>query len=297
MNIGVIGLGKMGSAIALRLVRGGFTVIGYDLQVQVQIHNELASHFTQVNLIEEVAVQATIIWLMVPAGVVDTVITELTPCLNKNSIIIDGGNSHFKDSVRRYQTLKKLDLNFLDCGVSGGILGGDTGFSLMIGGDKSIFEQCKTLFEAVAAVHGYAYCGPSGAGHYVKMVHNGIEYALLESYAEGFELLHAGEYKNLDLEKISNIWMHDAIIRSFILSLCENIFKKDQKLDTISGVVDESGTARWAVEEAARHNISVNLIKEALQIRQESHRTGGTYATKLVALLRNAFGGHPFYRK
>ena len=223
----------------------------------------------------------------------DEILEQLLLYLKPKDIIIDGGNSHFNDTVRRAEMLKLSHISFIDCGTSGGIHGKKDGFSLMIGGDKKIFLQLESIFKALAAPQGYAYMGSSGSGHYVKMVHNGIEYALMQAYAEGFELLKKGTYgKELDLAAISEIWSHGAVIRSWLLTLLHTILVKDQDLVRVSGRVDDSGTGRWTVEEAHAHNIAVQLIQDALSIREQSRINGGTYATKLVALLRQQFGGH-----
>ena len=214
--------------------------------------------------------------------------------LKPGAIIVDGGNSHFTDSVRRAKELETLSVSFLDCGVSGGIHGRETGFSIMIGGDHAAFLNLERVFSTLAAPHGYAYLGPSGAGHYVKMVHNGIEYALLESYAEGFSLLKNGSYPQLDLEKIASVWDNGAVIRSWILELAQNIFAHDQELKNVSGEIASNGTGIWTVQEAHEKKVPVPLIEDSVKIREWSVRTGGNYATKIVALLRNQFGGHPF---
>ena len=292
MNIGLIGLGKMGHAIAHRLINGGHHVVGFDANPTAQEEAKKLGA-TTAHSIPELAQQVRIIWLMIPAGkLVDDVLKTLLPHLKPNDIIIDGGNSLFLDSIRRHELLRAKNINFLDCGTSGGLLGEKIGFSLMVGGDKEIFEKMNDIFRAIAAPDGFAYMGPSGAGHYVKMVHNGIEYALLQSYAEGFHLLREGHYKELDLEKITNVWNHGAVIRSWILDLAHNVFEHDQKLIDISGEIGENLTGRWTSDEAKKHNIPVDLIERALAIRALSRQTGGNYGTKVVALLRNQFGGH-----
>ena len=306
MVIGLIGLGRMGQAIAARLLHAGFDVCGYDPYTQVDPHAlhiesdkknmscEHSGEFTQVSSLKECTTDAHIFWLMVPAGkAVDTVIAELIPLVKKETIIIDGGNSFYQNSVRRHDLLLKHGIAFLDCGTSGGLHGRDDGFSLMIGGDKDAYARCEPIFKAIAAPGGYARVGPSGAGHYVKMTHNGIEYALLQAYAEGFHLLKDGTYKDLDLEKISEIWNNGSIIRSRILKLTRDIFAAHTDFDEISGAIGENKTGLWTVEEAARQGVPVDLIERALAIRGESRVTGGNYATKLVALLRKEFGGHP----
>ncbi|OQA36404.1 MAG: 6-phosphogluconate dehydrogenase, NAD(+)-dependent, decarboxylating [Candidatus Dependentiae bacterium ADurb.Bin331] len=292
MNCAVIGLGRMGSAIVYRLLKAGHAVVGYDPSAQAR--QEAATvGATIVSTLEECAHHAQIMWLMVPAGpIVDQVLRELLPHLNAGAVVIDGGNSKFSDSIRRFQELKSVGIEFLDCGTSGGLHGKEIGFSLMIGGDIQAFQKVEPIFTAIAAPQGYGLVGPSGCGHYVKMVHNGIEYALLQSYAEGLQLLNEGEFKDLDLAKITNIWQHGSIIRSWILELTHEILKKDQKLEKISGTIAESGTGSWTVEEAHKQKVPVKLIEDALEIRAWSRESGGNYATKLVALMRNAFGGH-----
>ncbi|HJM68684.1 MAG TPA: NAD(P)-binding domain-containing protein, partial [Candidatus Babeliales bacterium] len=184
------------------------------------------------------------------------------------------------------------NIAYLDCGTSGGLAGLKEGFCLMVGGNKKAYDAIKSVLKSIAAPEGYAYVGPSGTGHYVKMIHNGIEYALLQSYAEGFDLLKNGEFKDLKLEQISGLWEHGSIVRSEILSLMHGVLAKDQKLESVSGKVAESGMGRWTVELAKKENVPVPLIEKALEIRKESQKTGGNYGTKLVAMLRNAFGGH-----
>lgn len=288
-TIGLIGLGKMGTALAERWCKAGFQVVAYDPSSNNFDH----VNFERVQSVEELITKAEAIWLMVPAGApVTELIQKLAQLCKPGTVVIDGGNSFFKDSIKHAKLLEAKNISFIDCGVSGGVLGRETGFALMIGGDKKIFEQHENLFKALAAPRGYAYVGPSGAGHYVKMVHNGIEYALLQSYAQGFHLLKEGSYKNLDLAQISGIWSHGSIIESYILELMHALFVEDQNFTNISGKVAHSGTGLWMVQEAHEHNIPVTLIEDALNIRQQSQKSGGNYSTKLVALMRNKFGGH-----
>ncbi|HBS47868.1 TPA: decarboxylating 6-phosphogluconate dehydrogenase [Candidatus Dependentiae bacterium] len=292
MKIGLIGLGRMGSAIAYRLQKANINILAFDPSENAKnIAAELKIEFS--SKIEAISQKVDIIWLMVPAGkIVDETIEKLLPHLKKDSIIIDGGNSNFEDSIRRYNFLKKHQINFVDCGTSGGLHGRENGFSLMVGGDQNIFEKLKPIFQAITAKNGYEHIGPAGAGHYVKMVHNGIEYALLQAYGEGFNLLKNGHYKNLDLEKIASVWNHGSIIRSWILNLSVEIFKEDQELKNISGEIGENLTGRWTEQEAEKQNIPLDLIKKSLDIREWSRKSGGNYATKVVAMLRNKFGGH-----
>lgn len=298
MKVGVVGLGKMGNAVAFRLLKAGYCVVGFDPNHQAR-QNLLAMGGQLVDRVDLIAQQTHIIWSMLPAGpLLDTVLEQFRPYLKAGSIIIDGGNSHFTDSIRRAKEVALLHATLLDCGTSGGIHGKEHGFSLMIGGDHHVFVQVEDLFKALAAApQAYAYMGPSGAGHYVKMVHNGIEYALLEAYAEGFSLLKNGSYQHLDLAAIARVWNHGAVIRSWILELAQNIFEHDQDFKTISGEVADNGTGRWTVQEAYEKNIPVTLIEDAIKIRDWSQKSGGNYATKVVALLRNQFGGHQVKNK
>lgn len=293
MNIGLIGLGKMGQAIAHRLLKAGHHLIGFDTSPNV------TNYFEQiggqgVDTLGALAAKVRVIWLMVPAGKpVDDVLALLRLHLKAGDIVIDGGNSHFKDSIRRCAELQEINVHFLDCGTSGGVHGKELGFSLMVGGDESAFMTVKPVFEALAADQGYAYLGPSGAGHYVKMVHNGVEYALLQAYAEGFHLLKDGAYKDLDLEQVCRVWNGGSIVRSWIVELARQVFEKDQVLTSIGGQIGENKTGQWTLEEAHSCKIPVKTLEQALAIRAWSRETGGNYATKVVAMLRNQFGGHP----
>ncbi|MFZ5953749.1 MAG: phosphogluconate dehydrogenase (NAD(+)-dependent, decarboxylating) [Candidatus Dependentiae bacterium] len=294
MKLGIIGLGRMGAGIAKRVALYGHDVVGYDPAVE-----SLSSmgEITLVKNISEVALQCRVIWLMVPAGpIVDNVIKQLKPHLKAGDILIDGGNSNFHDSVRRAQELAAYNIYFLDCGTSGGIHGLEHGFCLMVGGNKKAYQETIPLFKAVAAPNGFGYMGKSGTGHYVKMIHNGIEYGLMQAYAEGFELIKEGSFKadHLNLEEITRVWNHGAVIRSWLLELSHTIFTKDQDLQNISGEIEESGTGAWTVEEAHANAIEIPVIEKSLEVRRWSRQTGGNFATKVVALLRNAFGGHAF---
>lgn len=298
MNVGVIGLGKMGNAIAYRLAQAGHTVYGFDPYDEAKLEAEKAG-VVVVASIADVAQQARIIWLLVPAGeVVDNAIAELLPHLQDGDIIIDAGNSKYTDSIRRAEKLQASNVIFLDCGTSGGIHGRTNGFSLMIGGDKAAYDAISQLCNAIAAPNGVGYVGPSGAGHYVKMIHNGIEYGILQAYAEGFQIVREGSFEEqkLDLEEITRIWSHGSVIRSFLLDLAHDVFKDDQALTTVNGEIKEGGTGKWTLEEARSHNIPVPVLDASLRVRAWSRDTGGNYATKVVQMLRHAFGGHPIKR-
>lgn len=292
-TIGLVGLGRMGLSIALRLHEAGFPVVGYDPNTQAL--SAAAEHgIITTHALDLLAEQASIIWLMVPAGpIVDSTIATILPHITNKTIIIDGGNSFYKDSIRRATMLAEKEITFIDCGTSGGLAGRTHGYSLMLGGDSSAINNLMPIFNAVGAHNGIEHVGPAGAGHYVKMVHNGIEYALLQAYGEGFDLLKHGPYKDLDLKQIASVWQHGSVIRSWIVELCKNIFAHDQDLSSISGSISENETGKWTSQEAKERNIPVKLIDESLAIRAWSRETGGNYGTKVVALLRNAFGGHP----
>ncbi len=295
MNVGVIGLGKMGNAVAYRLVQAGHIVYGFDPYDEAKLEAEKAGVMVAAT-IPEVAKEARVIWLFIPAGeLVDNVIAELLPHLHPGDIIIDGGNSKYTDSIRRATALKTHDIIFLDCGTSGGVHGRTNGFCLMFGGDRAAYTAIEPLCKAIAAPGGFGHVGISGTGHYVKMVHNGIEYGLLQAYAEGFQIMHEGTFhdETLNLEEITRIWSNGSVVRSFLLDLAHGVFTKDQQLSTISGEIKEGGTGKWTLEEARANNIPVPVLDASLRVRAWSRDTGGNYATKVVQMLRHAFGGHP----
>ncbi|MGE0207133.1 MAG: phosphogluconate dehydrogenase (NAD(+)-dependent, decarboxylating) [Candidatus Babeliales bacterium] len=298
MKVGFIGLGKMGSALVTRALQDGHEVVGFDTHKENSQDLKQHKNFTFAHDLKSLVDDTRILWLMVPAGkIVDNVLDELKPHLAGRPIIVDGGNSKFTDSIRRAKELETCGVHFLDCGTSGGIRGKEIGFSLMVGGNQDAYDEIKPLLQSLAAPNGFGYMGPSGAGHYVKMVHNGIEYALMQSYAEGFHLLKDGHFKELDLAKISSVWYNGSVIRSWLLELCHEIFLHPETLQKISGSVAESGMAQWTIEDAHKHDIPVQLIEDALEIRFWSQETGGNYATKVVAMLRNKFGGHEVQKK
>lgn len=292
MKLGIIGLGRMGMAITERVLKAGHDVVGFDRNEKLRKAAEALGART-VTTADQLPDHVRVTWLMIPAGqAVDQVIESMLPDMHKGDTIIDGGNSNFHDAVRRYQSLQEHGMHFIDCGTSGGLAGREIGFSLMVGGDEKKYKELEPLFKAIAYQDGYGYMGPSGSGHYVKMVHNGIEYALMEAYGEGFDLLKNGHYKELDLSKVARVWNHGGVIRSYLLELTENVFKQDPNLEDVSGEVQESGMGLWTVEEAHKQQVSVKVIEDALEIRKQSRETGGNFGTKLVAMLRNQFGGH-----
>jgi 6-phosphogluconate dehydrogenase len=298
MRLAIIGLGRMGFAIAERVLDAGHKVVGFDIDVHLcKQLDEVGG--TSVTSLAALAEDARIFWLMVPAKLVDQVLQELVPHLKGGDIVIDGGNSKFTDSIARARMLQLKNIFFLDCGTSGGVHGRAIGFSLMVGGDKDSYTKIHSLLAAIAAPNGVGYMGSSGTGHYVKMVHNGIEYALLQAYAQGLHVIKDGSFKKeyLDLAEITRVWSNGSVIRSWILDLLHDIVAKDQSLAHISGEIGELGTGQWTVDEALQHKIPVDLIEKAVEIRSWSRKTGGNFATKLVALLRHAFGGHSIKTK
>lgn len=299
MKIGFIGLGRMGFNMALNLKGHKVGVVAYNRNPEPlkEIKKKKVEVAFSIEEIMKKLPKQKIIWIMVTAGKpVDDVIEEILPYLNKNDIVIDGGNSFYKDSVRRYNYLKNKKIDFLDIGTSGGLSGARNGACLTIGGDEKIFRKIEPVCKAISVKDGYAYVGPSGAGHFVKMVHNGIEYSLLQAYGEGFELLFKCPYKNLDFEKISKTWKNGSIIRSYLVELAETAFKKDSKLNKIEGVVGGGETGQWAVETALEFGVDVGTIKLALEERKKS-QSNPRFAGKVVAALRNEFGGHQIVKK
>jgi 6-phosphogluconate dehydrogenase len=293
LELGMIGLGRMGANMTERLVRGGHRVITYDrspeaIQRVVDIgalgSRSLAEFVKQLS-------PPRAIWLMVPAGdPVDQTIEQLQPQLSKGDVLIDGGNSHYKDSIRRAGTLQGQGLHFVDAGTSGGIWGLKVGYCMMIGGEKEIVTRLDPIFKTLAPPDGFLHVGPSGAGHFVKMIHNGIEYGMMQAYGEGFELLKASQF-DLDLEKISHLWNQGSVVRSWLLELCESAFAKDPELASIKGYVEDSGEGRWTVQEAIERNVPAPVLMLSLFARFAS-RQGSSFSAKVIAALRNEFGGH-----
>jgi 6-phosphogluconate dehydrogenase len=298
MKIAVIGLGKMGLNLALNMKDHGHEVIGYDPSDQAadlaaQAGIEVSRSIGE--LVDHLPSPRTV-WLMVPAGeVTETVINELTPLLAKGDSIIDGGNSNYKDSLRRAENLKKQGLYFFDCGTSGGTEGARQGICAMIGGDEEKFKDIEPLFEDVSVENGYLYAGRSGSGHFLKMVHNGIEYGMMQSIAEGFDILGKSGF-DFDYEKVANVWNNGSVIRSWLMELTGNAFSKDPKLDEIKGVMHSSGEGKWTIETALDFQVPAPVITLSLMMRYRSLEDD-TFSGKVVAALRNEFGGHDVVKK
>jgi 6-phosphogluconate dehydrogenase len=296
MELGIIGLGKMGGNMAERLRLAGHRVIGFDFNADaVKKLSDAGS--VGVNSLEDLAKAFTgtkAIWIMVPAGdPVDQTIAGLKPFMKPGDIYIDGGNSNYKDTQRRHDELKKEGFEFVDVGTSGGIWGITEGYSMMIGGDKEPVEYLTPIFEALApAAHeGWGHTGPSGAGHFVKMIHNGIEYGIMQAYAEGFSIMRAKTPMNLDLVQISEIWRYGSVVRSWLLDLTADALKKNPTLDGLEAYVPDSGEGRWTVFEAIDLNVSASVITEAL-IRRLRSREENNFTDRMLSVMRNEFGGH-----
>jgi 6-phosphogluconate dehydrogenase len=294
MRIGFIGLGRMGSNMVRRLVRDGHEVVAYNRTPEKtqEIAGEGAeASFSIAELVQKLE-KPRAVWIMVPAGdATEAQIQELMQHLEAGDTIIDGGNTNFHDDIRRHAMLAEKGLQYIDAGVSGGVWGLKIGFCLMVGGEDPAVTPLEPIFKSLAPVDGYLHTGGPGSGHYVKMIHNGIEYGMMQSYAEGFEILHAGDYK-LDLEAISNLWNHGSVIRSWLLELAALAFKADgQDLEHLKGWVADSGEGRWTVQEAIDHDVPAPIITLSLQTRFRS-RQDDSYGAKVLAALRNEFGGH-----
>lgn len=294
MKIGFVGLGKMGMNMVERILQGGHEVVAFDLSDQA-LREVSEKGAKTADSLEDLAGQldsTRVIWVMVPSGdPTEKTILQASSYLDKGDIMIDGGNSFYKDSQRRAALLRDKDMDLLDIGTSGGIWGLEVGYCMMAGGSKGAFDTVEPVLETLAPDDGYAYVGPSGAGHYVKMVHNGIEYALLQAYGEGFEIMNAKKEFDLDLGKISHLWNQGSVVRSWLLELAEDAFGKDPVLGSIKGYVEDSGEGRWTVAEAIEENVSAPAITLALMSRFRSRREE-TFSDKFIAALRNEFGGH-----
>jgi 6-phosphogluconate dehydrogenase len=296
MELAMIGLGKMGLNMATRLARGGHRVIGYartEATVQEAINLGAEGAHTLEEAVSKLEAPR-IIWLMIPAGkVTDETIEHLSTLLEAGDIVIDGGNSNYKDSVLHAAMLEPKGIEFVDCGTSGGIWGLAEGYSLMIGGKPEVVERLRPIFEtlAPAADKGWGYVGPHGAGHYVKMIHNGIEYGMMQAFAEGFSILKAKEEFGLDLAQISHIWQHGSVVRSWLLDLAARALDEDTALTDVKPWVADSGEGRWTVFESIDLDVPAPVITLSLQMRFAS-RDEENYTARMLAALRNQFGGH-----
>lgn len=298
MQIGIIGLGKMGFNLALNLKRNGYEVVANDVN-QDFVQKIAAEGIKTGNSIEELCLQLSdrkVIWLMVPAGeIVDKVIEALLPFLNPADIIIDGGNSNFKDSKKRYNYLKTKNIDFLDCGTSGGTSGALNGACTMVGGENEVFAYVEKVFKDISVENGYLHTGAAGSGHFTKMVHNGIEYGMMQAIAEGFEVFEHSEF-DIDFQKTAKMLNHGSVVRGWLMELTENAFSKDPKLDSIKGIMHSSGEGKWTLETALDLGVPTPVIAMSVMMRYRSQMTD-TFSGKVVAALRNEFGGHAVEKK
>jgi 6-phosphogluconate dehydrogenase len=296
MQVAKIGLGRMGGNMTRRLLNGGHRVVAFDLN-EAAVQEAEAWGAQGARTLEEVAAKLTpprAAWIMVPSGnPTEQTIAQLVAVLEPDDVIVDGGNSNYKDSMRRAAMLKERGLHFVDVGTSGGIWGLTEGYSLVVGGDPDVVERLRPIFETLAPTpdKGWGYVGPSGAGHFVKMVHNGIEYGLMQAYAEGFEIMQHKEEFALDLHQIAEIWRYGSVVRSWLLDLTATVLAEDQTLRDIKGWVADSGEGRWTVTEAIDLDVPAPVITLSLLMRFVS-RQEESYAAKVLAALRNQFGGH-----
>jgi 6-phosphogluconate dehydrogenase len=296
MEIAMVGLGKMGANMATRLLRGGHRVVAYDIN-ETAIQTLEAAGAEGARTLVDIAAKLDAprsVWVMVPSGdITEQMILQLAEVLSPGDTIIDGGNSNYKDTQRRAQILQDKGLEFVDVGTSGGIWGLAEGYSMMIGGRKEVVERHRAIFETLAPFSdkGWGYVGPNGTGHYVKMIHNGIEYGLMQAYAEGFEILKAKKEFNLDLHQVAEIWRYGSVVRSWLLDLTSNALADDPELKEVKAWVADSGEGRWTVFEAVDLDVAAPVITMALQRRLRS-RSEAPFSDRLLASLRNQFGGH-----
>lgn len=298
MQIGLIGLGKMGYNLGLNMHQHKHDVFAFDLNQQAlkTIHQKGIKTSNTVEQLVNSLQEKKIIWLMIPAGdAVDNTIQKLTTLLKAGDIIIDGGNSNYKDSIRRSKQLETKGIDFLDCGTSGGMEGALHGVCAMIGGKKEAFQYCEPFIKDISVPDGYLYCGGSGSGHFVKMIHNGIEYGMMQSIAEGFEVLHKSEF-NFPLKDVAHVWNHGSVVRSWLMELTENALSKDPGLESIKGVMHSSGEGKWTLETALEKQIATPVIALSLMMRYRSLQDD-TFSGKIIAALRNEFGGHAVEKK
>jgi 6-phosphogluconate dehydrogenase len=299
MKLGIIGMGRMGKNMAIRLIKGGHKVVIYDRTPEKALAMEKEGAIVSCEFGEFMKKlgKPQIVWLMLPAGdITEAKIKKITPMLKKGAILIEGGNSYYKDDIKRHAEFKKKGVSYIDAGVSGGIWGGRIGYCTMIGGDKAAFKAIEPAVKTLAPEGGYMYCGGPGAGHFVKMTHNAIEYGLMQAYAEGFEILKASQYGGgLNLKDVASLWNKGSVVRSWLLELLENVFADEKGLEEIQRYVEDSGEARWAVKEAIDTGVAADVITASLYKRFNS-RQKDAFANKVLAALRREFGGHSVAR-
>lgn len=293
MKIGMIGLGKMGYNLALNLKDNNYEVIAYNRSSGAvdAIKVEGVVGTTDLSEFIELLPKPRIIWMMIPAGgAIDEMIDRLVQLLDKEDILIDGGNSHYKDTLKRYEILKNKDINYVDIGTSGGISGARSGACTMIGAEDEIFRIIEPIVKAISVENGYLHVGKNGSGHYVKMIHNGIEYGMMQAIGEGFQLLEASQF-DFDYEDVAKVWNNGSVIRSWLMELSEDLFSKDPDLKGIKGVIDSSGEGLWTLQEAIEMKIPVPVLAMSLFTRYSS-KDDNAFSNRVVSGLRNEFGGH-----
>ena len=295
MEIGMVGLGRMGANMARRLRRGGHRVVGFD-PVEAARQAAAVDGLETVDALAGLAAALApprVLWLMVPAGAVDATLEALLPLLGQGDMVVDGGNSHYRDSQRRAAHCQDLGVHFLDCGTSGGVWGLAEGYSLMVGGDAAAGERLSPLFATLAPApdRGWGHVGPSGAGHFAKMVHNGIEYGMMQAYAEGFAILERKHALVPDLAQVAEIWRHGSVVRSWLLDLAAGALAANPRLEGIAAYVPDSGEGRWTVAEAIDLDVAAPVITQSLIERLRS-REDDAFSDRLLSAMRNAFGGH-----
>lgn len=297
MRVGLIGLGKMGLNLGKNLMDHKHEVAAFDLNTSAveEMKEYGATGVSSLSELVQSLESPRILWVMVPHAVVDSVINEVTPLLSKGDILIEAGNSHYKESIRRYEQLKTDGIHFMDAGTSGGMEGARNGACYMIGGDQEAWDIVGPIFRDTAVENGYLYAGKAGSGHFLKMIHNGIEYGMMAAIGEGFEVLEKSEF-DYDYEKVSKVWNNGSVIRSWLMELTENAFSKDAKLDEIKGVMHSSGEGKWTVETALDLQTATPVIAMSLLMRYRS-LDNDTFTGKVVAALRNEFGGHAVEKK
>lgn len=294
MEIGIIGLGKMGLNMALNLQDSSNDVFGYDLSDKAKTkaeENNVPVKDNLQELVDSFSSDKKVIMLSLPAGeVTNSMVEEVSDLLSENDVIIDSGNAKYKNSIQNYEYLKEKNINFLDCGTSGGIDGARNGANLMVGGEPEVFNENESLFEDLATEGGYLYTGKPGSGHYLKMVHNGIEYGMMQAIGEGYDVLNSSQY-DYDFEAVSELWSNGSVIRSWLIEIMAEQFADNPELSDVKGVIDASGEAKWTVEEALDLEVPVPVISSSLFVRNAT-KIEDSFSAKVVAKMRNGFGGH-----
>ena len=298
MKIGVVGLGKMGANIALNLLDQGVEVVGYDIDNNSRMlaSKQGISVVSSIQSLVSELPKRKVIWLMLPAGeITEGVLQTLMKTLTKNDIVIEGGNSNFKDSIRRAQAFKELGIHYFDCGTSGGISGALGGACTMIGGDAEVFKEIEQIFKDISVENGYLYTGKSGSGHFLKMVHNGIEYGMMQAIGEGFQVVSQSEF-DYDLAQVARVWNHGSVIRGWLMEIAQQQFMESPNLEEYRGIVAASGEAKWTIETALDMGVAVPTIALSLFMRNLSQEDD-SFSAKVVSALRNGFGGHTVVKK